>query len=333
MTQGGDRTAYAQRLVAFTRQFDAADSAVGRNLKALLFGSAHRYGNPPRLPLPTLEDLERLRSRVLVPAASTLVVVGDTTPDAVRVEALRRFAGWTGQPPSPAPAAPPPAPPGPRMVVVRNRQIEQVWGFVGARGPSARDPDAAAFAVLANLLGGRAESAMFRHVREDLVAGYSVGANVDDYGDAAMIRVGGSFEHDRAIEGMRGVLDALEAARTSEPAADSLAGAKAVLIAELRRTLATDEGLAALLARAVLYGSNLQTAQDLPARIEAVTAAEVLAAAQRYLAPGLLRAAITGKAEYTAGFEVLGLGEPVQRDAFGRPVRSPEAAVATKLSP
>jgi predicted Zn-dependent peptidase len=231
--------AYRERLYVFKRQFDLAESALMRNLKAQLFGSRHRYGGPSPEDVPTLAELERLRAEVFVPSAATLVVVGDTTDEAVQREARQKFATWSGvdarsgsDARRPAtPAGPSPLPDVPRIVFCRNRSIEQVWGTVGARGPGRGSLDAPAFAVLAALVGGTMDSTLYHHVREDLGVAYTIGARVDWYRDLSVLSLTGSFEGDNVITGVRGLLAAIDAVRAANPPADAVERAKAATIA------------------------------------------------------------------------------------------------------
>ena len=54
--------------------------------------------------------------------------------------------------------------------------------------------------------------------------------------------------------------------------------------------------------------------QERAALVASVTAADVPTAARRYLAPGALRAVLTGKLEYAPELQSLGLGNPVVID-------------------
>ncbi|MBV9947663.1 MAG: insulinase family protein [Myxococcales bacterium] len=62
-----------------------------------------------------------------------------------------------------------------------------------------------------------------------------------------------------------------------------------------------------------------RTLTDLPARVVRVTAPEVRAVAQRYLAPSALRIVLAGRRMSSRELSPLGFGEAVPTDAFGRP--------------
>jgi zinc protease len=315
-----DASVYERRLANAARLYDQAETPLVRNIRALMFGSSDRDGEPPPPEVPTLSALEDLRNRTFVPSAATLIVVGDTTESAVRGELDKTFAGWSGPTIPRATPTEPPLPKGPRIVLSRNGAIGQLWCSIVARGPSLHARDFPAVLLLTQILGGKLDSALFHHVRESLGAAYSVGARVDWYRDASVVALTGSFDRDNAMTGARGLLNAIEAAREIEASADDLARAKTAVVAEMRHAASTDEGIAARLGAEALLGLRPEASQARPLLVQAVSAAEVRAAARRYLDPQALRVVLVGKPEFVAVAQSLGLGAPVLTDRFGRPL-------------
>jgi predicted Zn-dependent peptidase len=315
-----DRAVYERRFMTFQTLFDHAESSVHRNIRALMFGASHAYGGPPSPDAPTLDELEALRKRTFSASASTLVVVGDVTEESLRTELRNRFEDWGREAASARVlrSSPPPLPPGPRLVYDRNRSIEQVLGWIAARGPKPGDQDAAAFTVLSEMLGGAPASEVFHHVREDLGAAYAVSASIDWYPDASVLMLGGSFEPDRAMTGVRGLFDEIFAVRDADPSNDDVERAKVQSIAAFRHAASTDEGLAAMLGGAALFGADVNWVGRWPSLVGAVSPADVHAAAVRYLSSEDLRVVLSGKPEFMWGVASLGLGEPVPKDSFGR---------------
>ncbi len=161
---------------------------------------------------------------------------------------------------------------------------------------------------------------MYRSVREDLGAAYTVGASIDWYPDTSVVKIGGSLDPERATSGMRGLFDAIVAARDTDVSSDDVDRAKAVLIGEYRHLVGTDEGLAAQLGGAVLSGLGVEEARRWPALLAAASAADIRASARRYLAASNLRIVLSGRPQFAAIASSLGFGEPAQTDAFGRVV-------------
>jgi zinc protease len=220
-------------------------------------------------------------------------------------------------------------PPGtPRLVVVPQHRLRQVWGAVVARGPAFRDPDMAAFEVLVKLLGSQSSDA-FAHVREEMGAAYSLGASFESYPDASMLTMRAVFEGDKALDGVQAMLDAIAAAR-SGVGPEALDIARKGALASWRATLATDEGMASMLGFAVLKGQPPEDAQAWPERLRQVTAEQLVAVARKYLDPAALHLVFVGHAGYLRNAKALGFGAPVFTDGFGRPL--PKATRANGTS-
>jgi zinc protease len=189
---------------------------------------------------------------------------------------------------------------------------------VAARGPAPSEPEAAAFEVLAEGLGAPNTSNLYRHVREELGAAYMVQGNLRWRRHASELLLRGSFDRDKAIDGMQAMLDAIRAVRVAELAPDALEDAKRARIAAWRFATETDEGIAGMLARAVLDGIPPESTQQLPARLRAVTAAQVQEIARRRLGVDSLRIVLVGDPEYMVTAQSLRFGMPTRVDRFGR---------------
>jgi predicted Zn-dependent peptidase len=330
-----DRSIFERRFATSQALYDRSESSIHRNMRALMFGPGHGYGDPPAPDTTTFDDLDALRKRTFVSSVSTLLVVGDVTEESLRVELAKRFAGWGAESAraSARIAPPPPLAPGPRLVFDRNRSIDQVIGWIAARGPTPRARDAAAFTVLAEMLGGTPDSAVFHHVREGLGAAYAVRASVEWYPDASVLVLSGSFDPDRAMVGVHGLLDEIGAIRDSDPSNDDVERAKVRSIAAYRHITSTDEGLALMLSGEALLRNSVDWVRQWPALLAAVSTADVRAAAAHYLSSGDLRVILSGKPQFMWGAPTLGLGEPVARGPFGQALPGAAAANSTRTGP
>jgi zinc protease len=312
---------YDRRLTAAIKLQEVAGMDPGRSLEriegSLLFGNRHAYGSSRKVVRPSLDDLRDLRRRAFVPTSSVLVVVGDVTADEVKASAASHFGTWTA-PAAPLPApAPPPDASGARIAAFHTKAISQVLGAVVARGPARRDPDAPAFELLAEMLGGSPGSIAFQDVREDKEAAYSVGSSVVWYPTTSRMTLGGSFERGQAIDGVQGLLDAIRGVRDAAPPEDVLARAKRTTVAKSRRAFETNEGLASMLAQTGLLGVTPEDALDFPRQIRAVTGEQVRAAAARYLGVGQIHVVLVGDPEYLVTAQALRLGAPMRTNGFG----------------
>jgi zinc protease len=301
--------------------------SVSRVEASLLFGNTHRYGYAPMKRTLTLDDLVLLRTQALDPHKATLVVVGDITAADALKQARDHFESWTaGAYVAPSPPPPPPEPQGPRLVWISEPRTKQVYGAISVRGPAPGAADEDAFIVLAELLGGSPASAAYEHVRGDLGAAYQVGASFRWHADASVLRLGGTFDPGMAAVGLVGLLDTIRAVRDAEPSAEVVSRAKRIAVARWRRSLGTNEGLASNLVGATLMGRAPDSVLRFADRMEAVTGAQVRAAAQRYLAADVLRLIVMGPAANLGDLGTLRLGKVQEIDGHGRLVSAPAKA-------
>jgi zinc protease len=320
----GPREEYARRLVDAQRLMDANGSnphaAWGRTVDTLLFGHEHRYGHADGVTVFSLGAAAPLRDRLIVPRASSLVVVGDTTASDVRSIAAARFASWTDTPLATTAAdPPPPLPPAPRLATVEARALSHVLGTIAARGPAVSADDYPAFHVLAELLGAPLSSAAQRRVREEMTAAYAVGAQLNWYPELTVLTLGGAFEASKSVDGMRELLALIASAREQDATSDALALAKGAALAAWRRRLQADNELADVIGRAASAGTPPDAVLGVSARIAAVTAAEVRDVARRYLDTSALRVVLVGRHEPLQHAEELGMGTPTPVDFYGSP--------------
>jgi zinc protease len=318
---------YERRLTATATVLEKGAGGEGqlqmhRAARALLFGLGQLYGEPRSTPpRPTLAELMSWRERAFVPRASTLLVAGDIDPQGALTEIRKRFGAWPDHPPVTGKAQAPGSDlDARRMVFIQNAALTQTLAAIAARGPAPHEDDGLAFAVLARVLGGNPGSASFRHVREELAASYNVNAWLNSFPDASMLVVGGNFERSKAVEGMNGILGAIRGVRDADTSPESLDRAKRALIAGWRQAMSTNEGIAALLDEAIAHGKPLESVQEFPAQVRAVTPSRLRAAAQRYLSPSSLRLIFVAHPNELARIDATGFGQATFADGYGRPV-------------
>jgi zinc protease len=313
------REIYERRLSDAIVEAGRHGDPLRRNAGALVYGPDHPYGALPAGPPPTLEDLQRLRDRAFVPLASTLVVVGDVSAAAVREAAVRWFGPWSNVPGAArARPMPPPSPPASQIAVCANGSSRQVASEVAARGPAPRDPDAPAFEVLAQLLGGRLDSALFRNVREGMGTSYIIDSSVNWFVDSSLVGFIASYDGADVFPGVRETLATIAGLRDAEATVDVVERAKGTALAAWHASTSTALGIANRIAGDALRGVPLQTTEQWPALIGKVAASDVHAAAQRYLGIRSLRLVFVGWPDFIGTAQTLDLGKPLQTDFFGR---------------
>ncbi len=281
---------------------DADPSAqLNEAVQAALF-THHPYGTPIIGWSHEIEGLDRedalaYYARFYTPENAILIVAGDTDAEEVRRLAEQHYG--TIRPRGAAPERHRPREPEPvarRLVVVNDEKVEQPsWQrcYLAPSHHTAAPGESEALDVLAHLLGGGQTSLLYRRlVLEDgraVAAGaYYMGSALDEtrfylYAmpvpgvslpdlDAAIDRILASF-----------IAEGVDAA--------ALERAKTRLVADAIYAQDSQAALARWYGASLATGQTIRDVQEWPARIEAVSAASVLAAARKWLDR---RRAVTG---------------------------------------
>jgi len=169
--------------------------------------------------------------------------------------------------------------------------LEQVHLTIGFPGVSFADPDYWAANVLATILGGGMSSRLFQEIRERRGLCYSISAWSGSLIDGGSFGVYTGTGPDEVAELMPILIEELKRA-TVAPSPEELARARAQIRAGLLMGLeSTSSRMDALGSHMLIYGRPLPTT-EIVARIEAVDAAQVAAAARRLFAGDPTLAAI-----------------------------------------
>lgn len=295
--------------------------AQGANQRALIFGGReHPYGytRPPqgyREGL-RLEDIAALHAVLFDPARVTLVVVGDVRPDDVVRSARRWLGAWAPQamPLRRAPPVPPRARPD-RVVAVANRAIEGTHATIGVLGPPAADADMAALELILHALTGLT-SPIGVEVREHQGASYGIDGTLTRGRLATSLAFGGHLENAKAAGALRAMLAAVRQVRAHGLAQDVLERSRAGLLGRWRQRTSTTDGLSGIVVESISLDASIETMEAWPARLAAVTAADVQRVAARYFADESLRVLVIGTGIPFEALGQLGLGPVEVRDAF-----------------
>jgi zinc protease len=295
--------------------------------------AARRYGSHPyALTLPPADLVAAVDGDVLrglhagrvLPAGSTLVLVGELDPAAATDTVERAMAAWS------ATGSAVEAPPAeelryPTLQLVDRPGAVQSNLRLGGPAPKRTDPDLAA-ARLANMIyGGYFSSRLVENIRERRGYSYSPRSTVDHQNAASSVLV----EADVATEvtGPALLETTYELARLAlAPVTEAeLDAARRYVLGSMALTTATHAGLASTLSALVGAGLPADWLAEHQRALTAVTAEEVQEAARRYLAPGALTGVVVGDAEHVAeplrvlgGLEVTGGGDgtvPATADA------------------
>jgi zinc protease len=227
------------------------------------------------------DDLLAYYRAIYQPRRMVLAVSGQVSPARVVSAAGKLFGGLAGTETSAPGPAPGLKPPGGRRVLERPAQQAQI--LVGFAGPSVTDADYAAVKVLSAVLGGGMSGRLFVELRDKQGLAYSLGTmNPSRAGPSFLVSYMGTAPAS-AEPAEAGLLSEIERIRTAPPSPEEVARAKAYLQGQLAMDRRTNAREAWYLAFFELIGAGYDFPDRYGRDLAKVTAADVQAAARRYL--------------------------------------------------
>jgi zinc protease len=259
---------------------------------------SQRFATPASVGALTLNDVKSWFAAAYRPDLTTIVVIGDTTPEAARAIFEKYFGDWkaVGAKPNVEPPAVPPNAPS-QVNVPATGRVQSSVRLVETVPLVRSDPDWAQL-QLANtvLTGGFYSSLLYHDLREVHGYVYTIGSRV------AAGKVRGTFSISYACEpqnvnpAQAQVSAILSQVQRQPIQADRLVRSKALLMGEVPIRLSSYEGVTEELLNDASLGLPLnQNVVDAQAELSA-TAASVQAALAKYLRPNAFVRVVTGPA-------------------------------------
>jgi zinc protease len=295
-----------QQLARISSELNNPNAIGSRVMWPLLFGSAHPYGVPPSgTGDPTVvakvsrEELSAFHGQWLRPDNARLVVVGNTTLAEIVPLLERSFGNWK----APVTALPAkkfdvqvPAAKS-RIVLVDRPKSPQSVILAGAVLDAKGRDDLVTLQAANEVLGGSFLSRLNTNLRETKGWSYGVGSGISEYLEAAPFNIGAPVQADKTGESITELLSDIKAFLND----------KGVTAAELERTIngnvrglpGSFETSGAVLGGVysiVDFGRPDDYFETLAAKYQAMTAAEVDAAARAKLDPKKLLFVVVGDA-------------------------------------
>ncbi|MDI6772390.1 MAG: pitrilysin family protein [bacterium] len=291
------RDVETQRGVSLSRIRQNSDQPLQRAVD--LLGAAlyplHPYaqpimGTPETVGALTREQLVEFYQTHFTAPNTVLVVAGNTTVAQALEKAQRAFSGLRAGPPPrrirwlrvvERALVPPLASP---QEVRETRPTAAAWIAMGYLGVPAGHRDFAALRVLNAILGEGMSSRLFTEIRDRRGLAYQVGSTFLVRAGPGHIRLSAGTDPSTLSVVTAAMLREVERLRTEAPASDELERAKRGIIG--RHALAREEleAQAFYLGWYEILGVGFVYDERFPEEIGRVTAAEVLRAAQKYLA-------------------------------------------------
>jgi zinc protease len=317
----------SDRLTEFLQQRDRPFQTAIRVMNACLFGPTHPYGHTA---LGTEEAIKKVAREDLVsfykssysPKNTALIMVGDVTEAEAKKLATDAFGSWKGAT-TPSPIPPAGATANARVVIVDKPGSPQTAVLAGQFGVKRSDPDYEKLDVMNNVLGGLFSSRINLNLRED--KGYSYGAFsfIGQNRGAGGLMAGAAVRADVTGPSIEEILKEVTKMKESGVTADELKLAKESITRSLPANFETTFSTAGTMASIYLFDLPLNYYQTLPARIDAITAADVAAVSKKHLVPErMLIVAVGDKKAIEPQISKLSLGTIAYRDADGKEIAS-----------
>jgi predicted Zn-dependent peptidase len=302
---------YPDDAVVGERDRVAERIAIARSQPAVIAGAAlaaRRYGDHPyAIQLPETERvtavdgaaLRALHQQRVLPAGSSLVLVGDLDPSVASAAVAEALADWS------ATGHAVQAPPAPTITVPGIELVDRPGAVqstirLGGRAPGRTEPELPAVRLANMIFGGYFSSRLVENIRERRGYTYSPRSSVDHQAAGSSFLV----EADVATEvtGPALMETQYELARMAlTPVTDAeLDGARRYILGSMALSTATHAGLASTLSALVGAGLPAGWLAEHQRALASVTVEDVQEVSTRFLAPAALTAVVVGDASLVA---------------------------------
>lgn len=315
-----------ERVTALTEARDDPAALVPLAFARAVYGPIHRYGvsasgGMRALKSFTTADLRSFHSAMYQPGNATLVVVGDTTADAVMPLLEKAFGSW----PQTATVKRIPVPPAKQLsqrtvylVDVPNAAQSQIR--IGWVGVARNTPDYFTLQVLNTILGGSFSSRLNQNLREEHGYTYGAGSAFDMRLAPGPFLAAAGVQTDKTADALKEFFNELTNISKPSGAAATPAGRGGVTADELMRAknyialgfpseFETIGDLASRVESMVTYALPDDYYERYVPNIETVTLDQVQNAAEMYIQPGHFAVVVVGdRTRIEPGIRALKLG-------------------------
>jgi predicted Zn-dependent peptidase len=278
---------------------DEPSDSVFDALGAAVFGD-HPLGRPIIGRAPVIRDtpvsvIADFHAARYVPGSVVVAAAGSVDHDEVVALAEKTLAGLragaTGPRPDAAPAAPAPG------LVFQVKETEQVHVCLGAPGLDRHDPRRYASRVLDAIFGGLSSSRLFQAVREERGLAYSVYSFSGQFADTGQIGLYVGTRPDNLAQAMEVVAEELGKMRREPATPAELERARENVKARVVLAMESSSARMNRLGASLLYDLPLLDADEIMARVDAVTLEDLKELADELWTPERLSAAGIGPSE------------------------------------
>jgi predicted Zn-dependent peptidase len=189
-----------------------------------------------------------------------------------------------------------PAPLSSARILLKNKKaLEQVQICLGVPSPPITDENRYSTLILNTILGGGMSSRLFQTIREERGMAYSVFSDLSPYRDTGTLCVYAGTSAAKALECIELVMTEFCKLKQEPLTDEELTRAKDQLKGNILMGLESSNSRMANLARQEIYFGQFFTADEIIAKIDAVTPAQVQTMAQRLFDPDKIAVTLLGR--------------------------------------
>lgn len=266
-------------------------------LKAInpLDDPALREETPKSLAGISLDDVRAFYHAVYRPDMTTIVVVGDITPDHARDLVAAQFGGWKADGPAPKVDLPPrPASKATQTVVSDPGRTQDQVLLLESIESNVTNPDRYALEMGNEILGDGFASRLLQDLRVRTGYAYTAGSGVDWSRTRAGFYVGFGADPDKVPAARKAAVADVHAMQTTPVTAEELTSAKASLLRRMPMERASFDGLAGQYLSDVALGLPLDEADREAKAYYAMTPEAIMKAWAKWVRPDGLSEVVRG---------------------------------------
>ncbi len=181
-------------------------------------------------------------------------------------------------------------------ILFLDKDTDQAHLIMAWRTFSRMNPDRFIARIVHGLLRGGMSSRLFVRLREQLGAGYYIGASNDLYRTFGQFNISTGTTASRVAEIAAAIIGETRRLQSEAVPAEELEKVKGLIRARVRMSLETSDGMADFYADQEMSGDVIRTPEELDAILSAVTAEDVLRVSKTLFPPQKLTLGVIGKA-------------------------------------
>ncbi len=274
-----------QRIEGLKIQRTTPDFLATERLRRTLFGE-HPYSIVAPMPEQVVafrrEQLEEFYHQNYSPANALLILVGDFSAEVILDQVEKIFGAWTTPAPAPQKWPEPPRPSGRHVHLVHLPSSVQTQVLLGNLAITRRDPDWYRMVLANSIYGGAFHSRLVMNIREQKGYTYSPRSGINALREYGYFTVHAAVRNEVAAATLTEIFYEMDRMRSLPVTAQELESARSYLSGVFSLGVATQDGVLSQLSTIFLDRLTEDYLETYRARIQTLTADDVLAAARRH---------------------------------------------------